>query len=380
MKRTGQLLKKAREERGLSLHEVALFLKINSRVLQAIEEDDQTQLPARTFLRGFVQSYAKFLKLNPDEVLQVFAEEMGPSPQASLQADIPLESSHYADELTLSESSEPQEQVEATPTNSAKEPVPDLEKSILATTQMPSDRIGFKTIAISVLGLILVVVIYFVNNVVKKYQREAQVAPLETVSESLPNQPKEEPVEEVNADTPDATPTTKADESPEATPPPKKSSPAVLETSHPAEEAKTSTPPTTPTPKADQTKSSSAAIVSTPSPKPAPAPTPTPAPVAAPTPKPTPATQPEEKPDTAKKPVGKPIEVIVEAHEAVEIEYSSSITNPQKLALKADQIHIFKSRSGIKLKINNGGAVNIILNGRDLGVPGASGQPVQVAY
>ena len=50
------------------------------------------------------------------------------------------------------------------------------------------------------------------------------------------------------------------------------------------------------------------------------------------------------------------------------------------MILKAEQIHTFKSRSGVRLKISNGGAVNIIMNGRDLGVPGAAGQPIQVTY
>ncbi len=47
MKKTGELLKTAREEKGLSLHEIGLSLKISSKVLKAIEEGDETQLPAR---------------------------------------------------------------------------------------------------------------------------------------------------------------------------------------------------------------------------------------------------------------------------------------------------------------------------------------------
>src|SRR3954468_17398638 len=77
MKRTGEILRKEREARGLSLHEIGLSLKINSKILKAIEDGDTTQLPAKTFLRGFVQSYAAYLKLNVEEVLRVFAEEMG---------------------------------------------------------------------------------------------------------------------------------------------------------------------------------------------------------------------------------------------------------------------------------------------------------------
>lgn len=81
-----------------------------------------------------------------------------------------------------------------------------------------------------------------------------------------------------------------------------------------------------------------------------------------------------------KVPEGKPIEVIVEAKENVEIEYSSARSAPQKLLLKGEQIHTFKSRSGVRLKISNGGAVNVIVNGQDLGAPGAQGQSVQLNY
>jgi cytoskeleton protein RodZ len=34
-------------------------------------------LPAKTFVRGFVRSYAEFLKINPEIVLRQFQEEMG---------------------------------------------------------------------------------------------------------------------------------------------------------------------------------------------------------------------------------------------------------------------------------------------------------------
>ncbi len=54
MKKTGEILEKAREEKGLSLHEIGLSLKISSKVLKAIEEGDEAHLPAKTFLRGFL--------------------------------------------------------------------------------------------------------------------------------------------------------------------------------------------------------------------------------------------------------------------------------------------------------------------------------------
>src|SRR5581483_5797725 len=79
MKRTGSLLKEKREAAKLSLSEVALATKINPKILTAIEEGDETRLPAKTFLRGFVRSYAQYLRMDVDEVLRIYQEEVGAS-------------------------------------------------------------------------------------------------------------------------------------------------------------------------------------------------------------------------------------------------------------------------------------------------------------
>jgi cytoskeletal protein RodZ len=69
MKSFGKLLKEERELRGITLDEVADHTKVNLRYLKAIEEDDLKSLPAGTFIRGFLKSYAKFIGLNPEEVV-----------------------------------------------------------------------------------------------------------------------------------------------------------------------------------------------------------------------------------------------------------------------------------------------------------------------
>ncbi len=400
MKRTGELLKKAREEKRLSLHEVALFLKINSRVLQAIEDGDQAQLPARTFLRGFIQSYAKFLKLDAQVVLQLFAEETSPSDMSAPEA----ETLPPVVERPLSTEAKKEAEAQAEVDSAS------LEKSILTQSQVAQDKLGFKTIAVSVVGLVLVAILYFANSVVKKYQKEAQVDPVASIAESVeaeetPDAPAAEVIETEKSTAEVVAPNTE--------------SKAVTTTTAPPETAATA--PKTPIPNSVQPNSSSSntpfispfnlstqkieakpkpaeataapnekPITSKPVtqpaeplaglPKPTETPVTKPAPSATPTPAPTVATvAPVTTPPSAA-PEGKLVEVIVEANDAVEIEYSSSKTSPQKMFLKAEQIHIFKSRSGVRLKISNGGAVNIIMNGRDLGVPGATGQPVQVTY
>jgi cytoskeleton protein RodZ len=65
----GALLGAAREASGLSIDAVAQQLKLAPRQVRALEEDDYTHLPGRTFVRGFVRSYARVVHLDPDVVV-----------------------------------------------------------------------------------------------------------------------------------------------------------------------------------------------------------------------------------------------------------------------------------------------------------------------
>jgi cytoskeleton protein RodZ len=65
----GPTLKAAREERGLSISEVAHSLKFAPRQLEALEQERFDLLPGGTFVRGMVRSYARLLKLEPDPLV-----------------------------------------------------------------------------------------------------------------------------------------------------------------------------------------------------------------------------------------------------------------------------------------------------------------------
>lgn len=87
MKITGELLKAERIKKDLSIQDVAYALKLSSRIIQAIESGDTSELPAKTFVRGFVKSYADYLKIDSEAVLKQFQEEMGsthPVPKATV--------------------------------------------------------------------------------------------------------------------------------------------------------------------------------------------------------------------------------------------------------------------------------------------------------
>lgn len=74
----GAVLRAAREAQGYSLSEVAQVLKFGVRQLEALENDDYSTLKGATFIRGFVRSYARYLRL--DEVPLLAALE----PQVAL--------------------------------------------------------------------------------------------------------------------------------------------------------------------------------------------------------------------------------------------------------------------------------------------------------
>ena len=68
--KVGEQLKAAREERGLSIAEVAQSLKFAPRQLEALEQERFDLLPGGTFVRGMVRSYARLLKLPPEPMLE----------------------------------------------------------------------------------------------------------------------------------------------------------------------------------------------------------------------------------------------------------------------------------------------------------------------
>ena len=61
--RIGQLLKEAREGRGLTLEEVSEALFLRKRVLGAIEAGDWDNLPHPVYVKGYVTQYASFLDI-----------------------------------------------------------------------------------------------------------------------------------------------------------------------------------------------------------------------------------------------------------------------------------------------------------------------------
>jgi cytoskeletal protein RodZ len=65
----GSYLKNQRESKKISIREVAKNTRVREHILKAIEEDQYHLLPPITYVKGFLFAYAKYLRLDPNEVL-----------------------------------------------------------------------------------------------------------------------------------------------------------------------------------------------------------------------------------------------------------------------------------------------------------------------
>ncbi len=80
----GQQLKKAREERGLTIQNIADATHIGSRFLQGIETDDYGILPGGVFNRAFVRKFAAQVGFDQEQAVKLYDEqlaEMGGEPE-----------------------------------------------------------------------------------------------------------------------------------------------------------------------------------------------------------------------------------------------------------------------------------------------------------
>jgi cytoskeleton protein RodZ len=68
----GTRMRRQREERGISLRQIADATKISIGALEALERSDISRLPGGIFSRAFVRSYATEIGLDPEETVRDF--------------------------------------------------------------------------------------------------------------------------------------------------------------------------------------------------------------------------------------------------------------------------------------------------------------------
>ncbi len=68
----GELLKKAREEQGYKLPEIQKLTKIDIMYIKALEEENAGEFDKPIYMKLFLKTYSRFLKLNSAEMLAMF--------------------------------------------------------------------------------------------------------------------------------------------------------------------------------------------------------------------------------------------------------------------------------------------------------------------
>jgi cytoskeleton protein RodZ len=75
----GNSLREARIRKGLDLKEAEEATKIRSKYLQALEDDDFEVIPGPAFVKGFLRTYATFLGLDADLLLDEYRSRYEPN-------------------------------------------------------------------------------------------------------------------------------------------------------------------------------------------------------------------------------------------------------------------------------------------------------------
>lgn len=83
----GEMLRRERELRRITLREVNEATKINIRYLEALERNDFEYLPAGAFAKGFIRSYARYIGLDETEMVNAYLYELDKQREETEEAD-----------------------------------------------------------------------------------------------------------------------------------------------------------------------------------------------------------------------------------------------------------------------------------------------------
>ncbi len=75
--KVGDIIRKERVTRRITVETIAKDLKLNAKYIKALESNEYDSLPADPYVRVYLRSLAKYLSLNPEEILKKFYDERG---------------------------------------------------------------------------------------------------------------------------------------------------------------------------------------------------------------------------------------------------------------------------------------------------------------
>ena len=77
----GRWLKQERELRELEREDLAAATRLGLGVIEALESGDESRMPPRAYVVGYLRSYATAAGLDPDELVLRWQEAAGPEPE-----------------------------------------------------------------------------------------------------------------------------------------------------------------------------------------------------------------------------------------------------------------------------------------------------------
>ncbi len=72
MESIGEKFKKRREEKGLFVEQIARDTNISKKYIDAIENENFSEMPGEAYLIGFLRSYAEYLDIDPEEIVSIY--------------------------------------------------------------------------------------------------------------------------------------------------------------------------------------------------------------------------------------------------------------------------------------------------------------------
>jgi cytoskeletal protein RodZ len=85
----GETLRQARLDKGVSLADAARETRIRRAYLEALEGEDPAALPAPVYTRGFLRTYAEYLGLNAQSMIDLYQPSTRREPGPPLRAAVP---------------------------------------------------------------------------------------------------------------------------------------------------------------------------------------------------------------------------------------------------------------------------------------------------
>ena len=83
----GKILHEERKKIGLSIEEVAEKLNLEPKLIELLEKDEYEKFKFATYLKGYLRSYARFLNIDGDKVVNLYKEK-NPEKKPNIVPDV----------------------------------------------------------------------------------------------------------------------------------------------------------------------------------------------------------------------------------------------------------------------------------------------------